>query len=380
VQGGAAAAASSGSPTKAADSGSATATIFLEEVQFLLRIKLDQSLVVPLPRHLFGELARTTQGLSMLISEIGTPTLVPTSSTSSSSLPFSQQTRFSPAPLLSPLSDRSPTFPIMSPYEDVYRLYTSSGAAAGDDLIISVKKHKNVISTLLHTCLNHQEEEGPRRAALWAIAHIACVSDDACGVVLECCPLFLNWCTDQAMTSPNFSMRGTCFMVCGLFSRTSTGMARLQDLQWESCALKTSVAVAVPRNLASLFFPVSEPAVDQLPVSPIVRHSLLRASSIASQHGTPTATAFPHFAAFPQEREVLELVVKLPGHLLMKDSLAKLEAIKQQNPVVFSNRALYIAVHNLFAHYQFRLPLRRRVLALFTEAAKLRECEEDVAE
>ena len=62
--------------------------------------------------------------------------------------------------------------------------------------------------------------------------------------------------------------------------------------------------------------------------------------------------------------------MQLPGHVLSKESDQKLVSISRLYPVVFSNRTLYLAVHQLLSEYFYKLPLRRKILGLFTSAAK----------
>ena len=68
-------------------------------------------------------------------------------------------------------------------------------------------------------------------------------------------PNFVMWCIDQAMFSPIFSIRGTCFMVLGLMSRTELGSHALFEADWHSASLK-NVAVAVPQEKGDLFEPM----------------------------------------------------------------------------------------------------------------------------
>ena len=37
-------------------------------------------------------------------------------------------------------------------------------------------------------------------AALWALGHISCASDEACESILSACPSFLEWCTHEVRT------------------------------------------------------------------------------------------------------------------------------------------------------------------------------------
>ena len=141
--------------------------------------------MVPLPRHFYGELARTPLGVSLLLSDT-----------------FSKGSAGSVvlAPPLSPIG--TPTVPYaMSLSYDVFDtgVLLSPLTCGSADTTVVVSKSFGVISGLLQTALSEEESGRARRGALWGIGHIACASDYGCSAVLDCCPLFLNWCTEQVM-------------------------------------------------------------------------------------------------------------------------------------------------------------------------------------
>ena len=92
------------------------------------------------------------------------------------------------------------------------------------------------------------------RAALWAIGHIGS-TEQGIAQILERDSNFIMWCLDQVMYSPILSIRGTCFFVLGLMSRTEKGSYALHEADWHAASLK-HVAVAVPQEKRVLFEPM----------------------------------------------------------------------------------------------------------------------------
>ena len=64
--------------------------------------------------------------------------------------------------------------------------------------------------------------------------------------------------------------------------------------------------------------------------------------------------------------------IQLPGVIVYRDSKAKLDRIKAENPDLFAQRELYTQVHRMLESYNFKLTARRDILALFADDAKLK--------
>ena len=59
--------------------------------------------------------------------------------------------------------------------------------------------------------------------------------------------------------------------------------------------------------------------------------------------------------------------------IVYRDSKAQLDTLRRLHPELFAQRRLYLQVQALLESYAFKLPVRREVLGLFSEAARLRE-------
>jgi hypothetical protein len=62
----------------------------------------------------------------------------------------------------------------------------------------------------------------------------------------------------------------------------------------------------------------------------------------------------------------------MPGNILMKECKARLEVIRKEHPEVFSSRSLYSDVMRIFDSYTFKLNVRRDLVNMFSEAAKMK--------
>ena len=62
----------------------------------------------------------------------------------------------------------------------------------------------------------------------------------------------------------------------------------------------------------------------------------------------------------------------MPGNILYRDSKAKLESLRKEHRDLFDNHGLYLEVVKILDAYTFKLTVRRDILNLFTENAKLR--------
>jgi hypothetical protein len=65
--------------------------------------------------------------------------------------------------------------------------------------------------------------------------------------------------------------------------------------------------------------------------------------------------------------------VQLPGVIsVFKDAKGKIEKLKANNPDLFSSRKVFLNMMSLFESYSFKLTVRRELVKLFTNAAKLK--------
>ena len=120
------------------------------------------------------------------------------------------------------------------------------------------------------------------RAALWALGNIGS-TDIGISAILDIFDKFIDWLINQTISSQFLSIRGTCFFILGLISRTEKGSRRLREKEWFGADSK-GVAVVVPNSPADLFkldnniFCSPRPDFVEIPLD----HSLHSASVIPS--------------------------------------------------------------------------------------------------
>jgi hypothetical protein len=72
----------------------------------------------------------------------------------------------------------------------------------------------------------------------------------------------------------------------------------------------------------------------------------------------------------PIESDILDCISRLPGQIMYKDAYYALTKQHQQHPEVFQSRRLYLAIHELMAQYNFKLNVRRLLVGLFSVQSK----------
>lgn len=62
----------------------------------------------------------------------------------------------------------------------------------------------------------------------------------------------------------------------------------------------------------------------------------------------------------------------MPGVILYRDCKTRLEGIRRERKEIFDKHSLYVDVHRILESYNFKLTARREILALFSEAARVK--------
>jgi rapamycin-insensitive companion of mTOR len=287
---------------------------YLVEVHYYLKLQTGQSSFLPLPRHLYGELARSSAGIMILLSNRIIRDLLAT---------------------------------------------LNSSATSPSDIISS----------------------------LWALGHIA-ATENGFQAVISNDPQFVPWCIGRVTDASSYSVRACAFSVLGLLSRTETGSQQLLACHWESAPIHY-VAVAMPKDPSVLF-------QSALPLNHELKESLSGSEGKETEPGIakiPFQTCLPDLSSpikknrsprrnssfmgmtfdgmdDPIESDILECISKLPGQILYKDAYYNLMKHHQQHPEAFQNRHLYLAIHELMAHYNFKLNVRRLLVGLFPLPSK----------
>lgn len=295
--------------------------IYLVEVHYYLRLQTGQSTFLPLPRHMYGELARSSAGIMLLLS-------------------------------------------------------------------------KRIIRDLFVTLKSPETSSSEFISSLWAIGHIASTENGFQAVVSND-PQFVPWCIEKVTEASSYSIRACVFSVLGLLSRTESGSQQLLACHWESAPIHY-VAVAMPKDPSVLFQSAlsfqsekekrksnnrinlgvdndvdnenilneEEGRIGKIPFqSNILKSRVLRSNS------SFMGMTFDGLDA-PVEALIVECISKLPGQILYKDAYNNLMKLHQNYPDIFQSRRMYLIIHDMLAHYNFKLSVRRLLINLFSVQSK----------
>lgn len=205
-----------------------------------------------------------------------------------------------------------------------------------------------------------------KRAALWAIGHIAATSrgyDLIHHYAHDVLDLIVKLTTD----SPLVSIRGTCFFVLGLISRSSTGRRDLSRLGWNAANVSLS-SISVPQNCNSLFVWPRPPASSSSSSDSISGDGVLttKASPVTQVPSSPLQILLAKVP--PEWREILRLVADLSNHITQKEAHSSLNKMRTTKSALFEDPMLALYVHAMLEKYNFRLALRQFLLIAFDKA------------
>ena len=328
-------------PPPGAGESASSAVAFLVEIHYVLSLKTGQSAFLPLPRHMYGEMARTVQGRQLLMDRQIVSTLLHYVEKYEADISM-----YVPS---SPITSNARNSLTSSPEQGVI------GSVVGNS---TPPATSDVISSL------------------WALGHIAAV-EEGFQIILDVSPHFVPTCIALATDAMSYSVRSCAFSVLGLISRTESGSGQLAVNDWEASPIHY-VAVAMPDNPSVLFRCQGDldselDAIDALVSSTNSKFS--RESKILDQ--VPFSIDELKSTVFEQRRPVLsveskllEAIGRLPGQLLYKENMARIKDIKKHHAEVFNSRSVYLSVHQLLENYSFKLSIRRYLLSLFNIPAK----------
>jgi rapamycin-insensitive companion of mTOR len=248
-----------------------------------------------------------------------------------------------------------------------------------------------------------------KRAALWAIGHVAGTSR---GYYLlhDYANDFLEVIVRLATNSPIVTIRGTCFFILGLISRSKAGRHYLSKLGWNA-SRDSRASIAVPQDSNALFVwpgmknpsnsisPLAIKSSNAQSVSdeidPIETDTFSQDPSIGGnmildafqkpqdssmQHQeiqkitcpvtkTPNSPLQILLSKVPDEwKDLLRYVADLSNHITQKEAHSSLSKMKASKPELFEDPMLLLYVHALLEKYQFRLALRQFILNAFDRA------------
>lgn len=185
------------------------------------------------------------------------------------------------------------------------------------------------------------------RASLWALGHIA-ASTRGFDMIKNYADDFLDIIMHMTTSSEILSIRGTCFYVIGLLSRSAPGRRALHLRDWD-CPLNTRATSAIPLDTSSLF-------------------KLPEYNHMGSPATQDIDLSIPVPALQNEWVKILELVGNLSSHITQKEALASLNKLKSATPVLFGEPGLKLYALQLLESYKFRLNARQYVHNLFDKA------------
>ena len=251
--------------------------MFLKSVDFTLQLLPRKSLTVPMPPHLYGELAKTQFGCGIL-------------------------------------------------------------------------RNSGHISEFLHTIRDPGCVPLERRAALWALGLIAATSRGF-DMIKKKSDEFVATVLQLAVSSPLLSLRGTCFYILGLISRSAPGRRALNAHGWESPS-DSQATIAVPVDTTCLF---------NLPD--------YKYEGSTAECDLPTTDVPVEGGSLKSEwKDVLKLIGNLSSHITQKEAHATLNRLKSDKPHLFEEPELKLHVAKLLERYHFRLPARQFIHNMFDRA------------
>ncbi|KAL8025270.1 putative armadillo-like helical, rapamycin-insensitive companion of mTOR domain, Pianissimo family [Plasmopara halstedii] len=190
-----------------------------------------------------------------------------------------------------------------------------------------------------------------KRAALWALGHVS-ATPRGYDLLNHYAQDFVEMIVKLATDSPLVSIRGTCFFVLGLLTRSTAGRRHLARLGWEAPRDASRTSIAVPQNCTSLFMWPSESStpcpLTQTPASPLQRLLIRKRDKMPNEW-----------------REVLRFVADLSNHITQKEAHASLNKLRSSKPELFEEPMLLMFAHALLEKYSYRLALRQFVLNAF---------------
>eukprot|EP01137_Pigoraptor_chileana_P027953 Opistho-2@11269 len=185
------------------------------------------------------------------------------------------------------------------------------------------------------------------KAALWAVGHIA--SCDLGASLVEGTTIIKDTIT-MCESADILSLRGTCYYVLGLMSRSKYGQDTLRENGWESTAGadERSIGICLPVDMTRLFQLKTE------------EYRGSWAQFMSNDFG-------PAGGRSESMSEILKLIGSLSNEVLLNASRRTLKKLKDAQPELFQDVFLFAHVSRLMGLYHYHLTTRRFVAELFAD-------------
>jgi hypothetical protein len=359
--------------------GSITGVTYLIEVHFMLQLITGDPTIVPLGRHMFGELSRTLPGCKMLQEEGVVSSLLAEARLSCASRSDGLK---GPGGPVSPVAPGGVGVGVGGEAEDAgYDSMSIQHSLSAESLVLFDEDPPAPIGAgaPVPEVLTEEEAVSRVKAAIWALGHIGS-TDNGFEALQSSDPDFVAWCVHMATHAPTFSVRSVCFSALGLLSRSDKSQETFAQLGWDFSSNHCS-AVATPNDLSVLFNPVA--CVEPVQVKTTNANPDHIPTEIGNSPLTKTSLRFNRVYLYTlitgvndvKKRDlycdVLECIAKLPGHILYRETKGKLAALRSKHAEIFSQRELYLATQHVLLLFSFTLTIRRHVFGLFHADARM---------
>lgn len=196
---------------------------------------------------------------------------------------------------------------------------------------------------------------------LWCIGHICSTNE---GIKLFENRHLVEDIVTLTRTSTNLSIKGTCFLVLGLISKTSEGFEILDELNW-SCKMnnnKQLIGICLPKDLQD-FFKLESEAVKQ--------NRFDDYTSVNSLFNNECNGLSSNDYIFMSK--IFDNLINLLSHLLTSKAIANLKSLKFKNTSFFNSdrnkTILFKIICKLLANFKYSKNLRKYLLNDFIDSS-----------
>lgn len=308
--------------------------MYLVEVHFMLKLITGDPTIVPMRRHMFGELSRTLHGCKILQDEGVVPALL-------------AEAKLKPAVDLLNSNNIK-----LSVERDSCTPIEMQRSTSADSLLLFDDPPADSAATS-HVLVNRI------KSAVWALGHIGS-TDNGFEIIQQSDSHFVSWCIQMATTSDNFSLRSVCFSALGLLSRSDKSKEIFTQLGWD-CSSNDCCAVAIPSDLLQIYKPLEVDVRVEPIATPSYGVDLSSPTKAQSRINRVYLYSLITGVIDVQKKElycdVLECIAKLPGHILYKETKGRLAKLHSAHPEIFADRDLYLSTHQVLLLFSFTLAL-----------------------
>jgi hypothetical protein len=228
------------------------------------------------------------------------------------------------------------------------------------------------LKEFVDTVKNNTSTSIQKRAALWAIGHIG---STAGGFALLEEGDIVRYISDQANNCSTLSMRGTCFYILGLLSRTTRAREVLAKMNWDFSP-NPQAGIVIPTNVAH-FLKVASTSFSGAWASDKNNHIGLSKvpgkgkakddGGMDEGTGNNPGNASVNVLESKGEKDnvgnlILGHISNLCNHVTQKGSLQSLRTLRGQYKDVFTSTHLLFETMKMLASYTYRLPALRFIL------------------